>query len=130
MESQLMSLDAAVQKAVDRAFAKIDALLVNVVFISKTPATFDFASGEYTTSGNTFSTRAYMQSKKSTVASSNMRGENIQLLPGTVKKTLFMKTQNIDFNGFTQVIVDAITYNCSVIESDKYVTTLEIVGVS
>jgi hypothetical protein len=112
-----MALNDKVKSAVDVAFAKIDSLLVPVVFSNKSATSFDFAAGQVSTSNSTFSTRGLKESKKSFVDGSSV-----------TKLVLLVKTDGIVFSGYTSVSVDGVQYGCSILESNDYVTSIELVG--
>jgi hypothetical protein len=116
VESVIVGLKSRVQKGVDKAFAKVDELLKDCVF-TNTPATaFDFETSENVSSTTTFTIRGYVMSKTSKV------GE------GLVTRTLLLvKTPQLDFTGYSKVLIDSVVYTCSVKESDDFITTFEIV---
>jgi hypothetical protein len=114
-----MGLGTKIQKSVDKAFAAIDDVLVPVIFSNKASNSFDFSAGVVTTTDSVYSTRAFQTTKKSYIDGSSV-----------VKTILIMKTAGIVFNGYTTVDVNGTLYSCCTLESDQYVTTIELTGVA
>jgi hypothetical protein len=114
-----MGLDAKIKASVDKAFRKIDDILSTVVFSNQSTGDFDFATGQVVSTTTTISTRGYVMKRKVVV-------DGIRV----TRLTLLLKTEGYVFNGYTTVSVSGSNYKCSVLESDAYVTTLLIEGLS
>lgn len=114
-----MGLDAKIRKSVDKAFAKIADILSPVVFSNRASSSFDFTAGEVTTVDSALVTKGYLMNKR--VSVNGIR---------VTRVTLLLKTEGYVFNGYTEVAVAGVNYKCSVLESDAYVTTLLLEGLS
>lgn len=110
-----MALDSKIKKAVDVAFKKLDSLMVNVTFSNKRSTSFDFVAGTVNCVNTGLTTRGYMQNVESFVEGSSV-----------LKLSLFVRTEGIVFSGYTTVNVDGTEYSCSVMDSNKFVTTLNL----
>jgi hypothetical protein len=113
-----MTLATKVQSAVDKAFAKVDSLLKDVIFANKSVQEFDFGSDAVVSIDSTFTTRGYIEQKT----------RKVDGVPVTVL-SLMVKTAGIVFSGYTQVTVAGVVYKCNVTKSDDFVTMLELVKV-
>jgi len=109
---------AKLQNAVDSAFKKLDALTVTAIFTNKTVTSFDFSVGEVVAQSASFTTKGFIETKKSEIND-------------TIGTTLMLtvKTGGVSFNAYTVVTIDSINYNCSILEGNEYITTFKIVRV-
>jgi hypothetical protein len=112
-----MTLKTSVQSAVDTAFAKIDSLLVDAVFSHKQATGFDFSNGVVTGATSGATVRGFKENRKVWVNGSSV-----------VKTVLLCKTNGIKFGGYTSVVIEGVTYGCSVLDGNDHVTTIELVG--
>jgi len=106
---------AKLQLAVDKAFSKLDALAVTANFTNKTVTSFDFTVGEIVAQSNVYTTKGFVETTKSEI------GNTISTF-----LSLTVKTGGVNFNAYTTVEIDGITYNCSVLSGNDYVTTFKI----
>jgi hypothetical protein len=113
-----MGLRQRVQNAVNKAFAKIDDLLLDAVFTNNEVADFNFTTGSVTSNVSTYSARGFWQEKSVMV-------EGTQV----VKLTFLLKTEGVVFSGYTKAVIDGKTYTCSVDKSNEYTTELVLVRV-
>lgn len=110
---------AKLQDFVDRAFKKLDGLSVTVTFSNRTTTDFDFSTGQAVTSATTvYTTKGFVENIT----------RRINDTIGTIT-TLTVKTGGINFNAYTEVTIDGIIYNCSILNGNEYVTTLQIVRI-
>lgn len=113
-----MGLKSTIQKAVDTAFAKVDDLLVDVVFQNNEATDFDFATQTVIGASSDITTRGLRETKKSYVAGSV-----------TSVLTLTVKNDGFKFNGYTLVSVAGVLFRCSVMEANDFVTTFQLTAV-
>jgi hypothetical protein len=111
-----MDLNTKVSNAVDRAFSKIDSLLKTVAFANKKVTGFDFSTETATSVNTSYSTRGFVESK-----TKKIDGKITEVL------LLMVKTGGIVFSNYTTVTIDSVVYNCSVYESNDFVTTMHLV---
>jgi hypothetical protein len=113
-----MALNDKIKSAVDQAFAKIDSLLVPVVFSNKAVSSFDFADGTIESTDTTFSTRGFREDKRFYVEGAT-----------SIKRTVLLKNEGIVISGYTTVNVDGIDHSFCMLSSNDFVMTIELLGV-
>ena len=114
----MSNLRSRVQAGVDRAFKKVDSLLLDAIFTNKEVKSFDFNESKVVAKTSTFTTRGFLEEKQVWVGD------------GLASKTLFLiKTGGIKFNGYTFVTINSIKYSFSVYKGNEYTTYLELVRI-
>lgn len=112
----MATLKEKVDRGVDKAFAKIDSLLVDAVFSKKSVSGFDLAAGETTeTPGETQNKRVFESSKI------------IRSSEGPVKiNTILFRSDGQDYNVYDTVTILGREFRVVVANDDGYSVTAEV----
>jgi len=115
VESQLKQ---AISKSVDKAFQKIDSLMIDVVFSNRRSQQFDFSAKQVVLETSNVTTRAFVWSTKA-------------FLNGTLVtvKRLIMKHTDVVLSGYTLVSVAGVDYKYTTYEANDFTITLELTNV-
>lgn len=113
-----MSLKTKVKRSVDKAFEKLKDLSVSATFDNRLVSDFDFGTGETVQEEDSYSTFGFLGSSK-------------RYADGSVITTVTLTIRNdpeIVFDRYSQVTIDDVTYNCSVVSRDAFIVVLSLSG--
>ena len=109
-----MTIKAKLEKAVDKAFAKIDSLMIEALLSNREVVGFSFSSGEIQSSGSSVITKVFIESKK------------IWSKEGSTVKTFAYMKFISGIDTYDTLIANSTKYRIVSVITDGYLVTLEL----
>jgi hypothetical protein len=111
-----MSLKDRVEAGVEKAFKRIDSLLLDATFTIKNPTSFNFASSTNVATESTVSIRGYRYDRTTKVDGQ------------VVTKTQFMvKMRELPDTAYTTVVIAGVTYTCNLVSRGDFIVIYDLV---